>query len=136
LVRSLEQKQELEIVSAWTLTAGIGRPISFRAGAAPDQFRVVFSPETDSRGKISLRVKPEISLRREEGIETRKYDADLPDGASFLVKGLFKVQSDRGVLDRLYPGHSWSSRELVILVTPRVRKQLSSSAFVPTNRGR
>ncbi len=136
LVRGLEQKQELEIVSAWTLTAGVGRPISFRAGTAPDQFRVVFSPEADSGGKISLRVKPEITLQRDEGIETRKYDADLPDGVSFLVKGLLKAQSDRGVLDRIYPGHSWGSRELVILVTPRARRPLSASALVQANRGR
>ncbi|HYL73756.1 MAG TPA: Flp pilus assembly protein CpaB [Bryobacteraceae bacterium] len=136
LVRSLEQKQELEIVSAWTLTAGVGRPISFHAGTAPDQFRVVFSPEADSGGRVSLRVKPEISLQRDEGIETRKYDADLPDGVSFLVKGLLRAQSDRGVLDRIYPGHSWGSRELVILVTPRGRKPLSAAALVQANRGR
>jgi pilus assembly protein CpaB len=136
LVQSLQAKQELEIVSAWTLTAGIGRPISFRAGAAPDLLRVVFSPEADTGGKFSLRVKPEISLRRDEGIETRKYDADLPEGASFLVKGLLQTQNDRPVLDRLYPGHAWASRELVILVTPRTHKTLPTSAFVPTNRGR
>jgi len=136
LVQSLQAKQELEIVSAWTLTAGIGRPISFRAGAAPDLLRVVFSPEADTGGKFSLRVKPEISLRRDEGVETRKYDADLPEGASFLVKGLLQTQNDRPVLDRLYPGHAWASRELVILVTPRTHKTLPTSAFVPTNRGR
>jgi len=98
--------------------------------------RVVFSPEADTGGKFSLRVKPEISLRRDEGVETRKYDADLPEGASFLVKGLLQTQNDRPVLDRLYPGHAWASRELVILVTPRTHKTLPTSAFVPTNRGR
>jgi Flp pilus assembly protein CpaB len=136
LVRSLAAQQQLEVVSAWTLTAGIGRPISFRAGAAPDQFRVMFSPEADSTGKISLRVKPEISLRRDEGVETRKYDADLPDGASFLVKGLLAGQSDRRILDRLYPGHSWGSREMVIFVTSGAHKHAATSAFAQTQRVR
>jgi Flp pilus assembly protein CpaB len=136
LVRGLAEQQQLEVVSAWTLTAGIGRPISFRAGAAPDQFRVMFSPEADSAGKISLRVKPEISLRREEGVETRKYDADLPDGASFLVKGLLAAQSDRRILDRLYPGHAWGSREMVIFVSSGAHKHTATSAFAQTQRVR
>jgi Flp pilus assembly protein CpaB len=136
LVRGLAEQQQLEVVSAWTLTAGIGRPISFRAGAAPDQFRVMFSPEADSAGRISLRVKPEISLRREEGVETRKYDADLPDGASFLVKGLLAAQSDRQILDRLYPGHAWGSREMVIFVSSGAHKHTATSAFAQTQRVR
>jgi len=135
LVKELEQKQELEIVSASKLTAGVGRPISFHAGSSPNQFRVQFSPEADSGGKVSLRVKPEITLQRGEGVETRKYDVDLPDGGSFLVTGLLRSQRDRGVLDRLFPGHSWGSRELVIFVTAKARKQLPASAFAQTNRG-
>jgi hypothetical protein len=136
LVRGLEHRRELEVVSSWTLTAGVGRPISFRAGATPNLLRVQFSPQADSDGKISLRVKPEVTLQHGEGVETRKYASDLPDGASFLVKGLVQDQSDRGILDRLYPGHAWGSRELVIFVTTRGRKQLAASAFTPSNRGR
>jgi Flp pilus assembly protein CpaB len=136
LVLGLQQKQELEVVSAWTLTAGVGRPISFHAGTAPEQLRVLFSPVTDASGKVSLRVKPEITLQRDEGVETRKYDADLPDGASFLVQGFLKTPSERGLLDRLYPGHSWSGRELVIFVTTRGRKQSSTTALAQSNRGR
>lgn len=135
VIRSLERKQELEVVSAWRLTAGLGRPISFRAGAAPDQLRVVFSPAAGAGGKVSLRVKPEISLQRSGGVETRKYDANLPDAGSFLVQGLLEEQSDRGILDRLFPGHSWSGRQLVILVTSRAQQQAPASAFAQTHRG-
>jgi Flp pilus assembly protein CpaB len=136
LVRGLQQKQELEVVSAWTFLAGVGRPSSFRAGTAPEQLRVLFSPVADASGKVSLRVKPEITLQREEGLETRKYDADLPDGASFLVQGFLKTPSEHGLLDRLYPGHSWSGRELVIFVTTRGRRQRSTTALAQSNRGR
>src|SRR6202790_3082814 len=108
LIRRLEQKQELEIVSSWRLTAGVGRPISFRAGTSPSgRLRVQFSPEIDSAGKLSLRVKPEISLQHREGTETRKYVAGLRDDGTFLIRGLLKEQGDRQVLDRIYPGHSW-----------------------------
>ena len=134
IVRRLVEKQELEVVSAWWLMAGLGRPISFRAGAAPYLLRVQFAPEAEAGGKLSLRVRPEITLQRGEGSETRKYDADLPDGSSFLVRGLLANQNDRRYLDRLFPGHSWIGRELVIFVTPHARK-LSASAIAQSGRG-
>jgi pilus assembly protein CpaB len=128
LIRGLEQKQELEIVSSRRLTAGVGRPISFRARAASSgtvpacRLRVQFSPEIDSTGKLSLRVKPEISLRRGEGMETRNYAAPLGNDGTFLVSGLLKDQGDHRVLERLYPEHSWGDRQLVILVTSHRRQ--------------
>jgi Flp pilus assembly protein CpaB len=135
LLQKLQQKQELEIVSAWHLMAGVGRPISYRAGAAPNLIRVQFSPETDAGGKLSLRVRPEITLQRGDAAVTRKYAADLPDGGSFLVKGILEDQNDRKCLDTLFPGHSWTGRDLVILVTSRVVKPVPGSAFAQTNRG-
>ena len=136
LIRGLEQRQELEIVSSWRLTAGVGRPISFRAGTGPAcRLRVQFSPEIDAAGKLSLRVKPEISLQRGEGMETRKYAAGLRDSGPFLVSGLLKDQGDRQVLERLYPGHSWNGHQLVILVTSRDAKQSATAALTHNNRG-
>ena len=118
LVSALEQKQELETVSSWRLTAGVGRPISFRAGTGTAcRLRVQFSPEIDSAGKLNLRVNPEISFKRAQGREKREYAINLPDPGAFLVSGLLKDQSDRQVLERLYPEHLWGGRELVILVT-------------------
>jgi len=135
LLQKLQQKQELEIVSAWHLMAGVGRPISYRAGTMPNLIRVQFSPETDVGGKLSLRVRPEITLQRGDAVITRKYTADLPDGGSFLVKGILQDQNDRKCLDTLFPGHSWTGRDLVILVTSRVVKPVPGSAFAQTNRG-
>ena len=123
LIRGLEQKQQLEIVSSWRLTAGVGRPISFRAGSGPScRLRVQFSPEINAAGKLSLRVKPEISLRRGGGLETRQYATGLRDDGAFLVSGLLSDQGDRAMLERLYPEHSWGDRQLVILVTSHRRQ--------------
>ena len=116
LIHGLEQGQELEVVSSWRLTAGLGRPISFRAGTGPARLHVQFSPEIDSAGKLSLRVKPVVSHQRGQGMETRQYATDVRDPGAFLVSGLLKDQ------ESLYPGHSWSGRQLVILVTSQTRR--------------
>ncbi len=69
LIQSLEQKHQLEVVSSERLMAGVGRPISYRAGAKPYQLRVQFSPEWLAHGKLGLRVKPQIG-RLGRGCET------------------------------------------------------------------
>ncbi len=132
LVHQLEQTQELELVSSSALTASVGRAVSFRAAAAPYRLRVQFALFADPLGKVTLRVQPEVSLGHGAGMETRHYDADLPDGASFLVRGLLQGQND--VLERLFPGHSWSGRELVIYVTARSHRK-PSPAVAQTSRG-
>jgi Flp pilus assembly protein CpaB len=134
LVHKLEQSRELELVSSSMLTAGVGRPVSVRAAAAPYRLRVQFSPATDSMGKLNLRVQPEVSLRNGSGVETRRFDADLPDGASFLVKGLFEEQNEAGILPRLYPGHVWNGRELVIYVTARSHGTIPASSVAQSSR--
>jgi len=134
LIRGLEQKQELEIVSSWRLTAGVGRPISFRAGTSPEcRLRMRFSPEVDSSGKLNLRVQPEITLQRGDGTETRQFAAGVGGAGAFLVSGLLKDQGDRQVLERLYPGTSWNGRQLVILVSSREAAR-SAGAVAATNR--
>lgn len=135
LVRKLEQTKELEVVSSSSLTASLGRPVSVRAAAAPYRLRVQFSPAAGALGKVSLRVQPEVSVRNGPGVETRRYDADLPDGSSFLVRGLLQDADNAEILARLFPGHSWSGRELVIYVTARSHGQAPSSAVAQTGRG-
>jgi hypothetical protein len=135
LVQKLQQNQELEIVSGWHLMAGVGRPISYRAGTSPNLIRVQFSPEEDASGKLNLRVRPEITLQRGDATLTRKYAGALPEGGSFLVRGMLQDQTDRKALDVLFPGHSWAGKDLVILVTSSVLKPVAGSAFAQTNRG-
>ncbi len=140
LVQKLEQSQELEVVSSSLLTTSVGRPVSLRASAAPYRLRVQFAAAAGALGKFSLRVQPEVSLRNGPGVETRRYDADLPDGASFLVRGLLQDhnkadENQAGILARLFPGHSWNGRELVIYVTTKPHGRAPSSAVAETTRG-
>jgi len=136
LLESLKQKHELEIVSSRRLTAGTARPASYRVNAAPYHLRVRFSPALDRNGNANLRVTPEISLPSGDGVETRQYDAALTDGGSFLVQGLARDASGRRAVERLFPGHPWANRELVILVTSGERKSVPVSAQVRTPGGR
>jgi pilus assembly protein CpaB len=128
VVRKLEQKHELELVSSSNLTASVGQPASVRAAAPPYHLRVRFAPSADSLGKVGLLVEPEFSLRRGAGVQTLRYDARMPQDVTFLVRGLLKDQSDSSILTRLYPGHSWSGRQLVIFVTARSRGHVPASA--------
>ena len=134
LVRKLEGSQDLELISSSVMSASVGRPASVRAAAAPYSVRVQFAPAADSQGKVSLRVQPEVSLRNGTDVETRRYDADLPSGVSFLVKGLMQDQNNSGILSRLYPGHSWTGRELVIYVTTPSHGAVPSPSVAQTSR--
>ena len=139
LVRKLEQAHELEVVSSSTLTASARRAATVRAAAASYQLRVQFFPAADRSGKLGLRVEPEISLRRSAGVETSRFDAAVPEDASFLVKGLLKGlindESDAATLGGLFPGHSWAGRELIIFVTARADGSVAASAIAQSNRG-
>jgi Flp pilus assembly protein CpaB len=132
LIQNLQQKHELEVVSSERLMAGVGRPISYRAGAAPYQLRVQFAPEFAPGGRVSLRVRPEISAPSGSGVATSKYDAGLPSDASFLVESGSKDHAP----DRLFPGRSWEQRHLMIFVTAYSIQRSSAVAVAHTGRGR
>jgi hypothetical protein len=131
LIRSLQEKHELEVVGSERLMAGVGRPISYRAGAAPYRLRVQFSPEFTAGGNLSLRVKPEISAPIGSGVASSKYDAGMPANSSFLVES----GSQDHAPDRLFPGQSWEQRHLVIFVTAYPIQQSSQVAVARTGRG-
>jgi Flp pilus assembly protein CpaB len=132
LIQSLRQKKELEVVSSERLMAGVGRPISYRAGAAPYHLRVQFLPELAPGGTVSLRVKPEISAPGGSGVASSKYDAGLPANSNFLVENSSKDHAP----ERLFPGQSWEQRHLVIFVTAYSIQRSSAVAVARTGRGR
>ncbi len=131
LVHSLEQKHQLEVVSSERLMAGVGRPISYRAGAKPYQLRVQFSPEWLPTGQLGLRVKPQIEVP-ESGTAAKKYEAGLPGTSSFLVLGNDPPGQDSP--GRLFPGRSWEHKHLVIFVSTRTIQQTSPLAVARTER--
>jgi hypothetical protein len=142
LIRGLQQKHEVEEVSSERLTAGVGRPISYRAGAKPYQLQVQFSPEWTPSGKLGLRVKPQIGFPGAsadsaiKGNAIRKYDAALPDTSSFLVQGFLNDSTGQDTAGRLFPGSSWEHRHLVVFVSTRPLQQSSPDAVARTDRGR
>jgi len=130
LIQSLREKQELDVVSTGRLMAGVGRPISYRAGAAPYQLRVQFAPELMPAGAVSLRVKPEISAPSGSGVATSKYDGGVPPDSSFLVESGAQ-DPDPG---KLFPERSWKQRHMVIFVTAFSIQQSSAVAVARTGR--
>ncbi len=132
LVRTLEQKREVEVIAAESLSAGMRRGAKFRVGADACQLRVQFSPEPGAGGTVNLRVRPEISFREKGGVETRVYEAELPAGSSFLVTGTLNRES----LERLFPQHSWAGQRAVILVTSDAGGAPQVSALASKHRER
>ena len=127
LVRSLKQKHQLEVVSGERLMAGVGRPISYRAGAKPDELRVQFSPEWLASSKLSLRVKPRIGAS--EGTQTQ-----LPDTSSFLIES--RDPARQNIAAELFPGHSWEHRHLVLFVSAHALQPSSAVAVAGADRRR
>lgn len=132
LIRSLQQKHELEVVSSERLMAGVGRPISYRAGTAPYRLRVQFSPEFATGGAVGLRVKPEISAPSGSGVAAGKYDAGLWSNSNFLLENDSKDHAP----ERLFPGQSWEKRHLVIFVTAYSIPTNSTVAVARTGKER
>jgi len=132
LIRSLQQKHELEVISSERLMAGVGRPISYRAGAAPYQLRVQFSPEFATDGALGLRVQPEISAPSGSGVAAGKYDAGLWSNSNFLLENDSKDRAP----ERLFPEQSWERRHLVIFVTAYSIPENTTVAVARTGKGR
>jgi pilus assembly protein CpaB len=130
LIQSLQERHELEVVSSERLMAGVGRPISYRAGSAPYQLRVQFAPESVPGGTVSLRVRPEIRESSGTGVATSKYDAGFSPDSSFLVES----GSTAHAWDRLFPGRSWQQRHLLIFVTAYSIQRNSAVAVARTGR--
>jgi len=133
LVHALEEKRQLEVVSSERLMAGVGRPISYRAGVRPYQLRVQFTPEWLPNGQLTLRVRPRIEGADSE-IAQNKYEPGLPGASSFLVLANDSAGPDSAA--RLFPGRSWEHKHLVVFVSTRTIQQTSAVAVARTERSR
>jgi hypothetical protein len=136
VLERLASQRQIEILSSAKLVAGVRRPAALNAGAGPCRLRVQLLGGTDRHGENRLRIKPEVTWKRAEGdVESRVYEAGVQGGSDFVVRGFLKGASDRGVLDQLFPGHSWSGQEVVIVVTAEEPKQ-TQAALAKTGRRR
>jgi Flp pilus assembly protein CpaB len=124
LVRGLEQQHQLEVVAGEKLMAGIGRSVSYQAGAKPGNLQLRLSPTWLATNKLTLQVNPQVGAATGSAIQ-------LPDLSSFLIQS---QAEDLGA--RLFPGHSWEHQHLVIFVTTHAIEQSSAVALAGAQRGR
>jgi hypothetical protein len=137
LVRKLEQRHELELISGERLMAGVGRPGSYHVGARPDELRVQFSPEWLGTNQIRLHVKPRIG-------RASAADIQFPTGPSFLLESAVSEPDGGSIAARLFPGRSWEHHHMVIFVSTQTILQKTVDAVARTqddnsqgkNRGR
>src|SRR5580698_9876265 len=137
LVRKLEQRHELELISGERLMAGVGRPGSYHVGAKPDELRVQFSPEWLGTNQIRLHVKPRIG-------RASAADIQFPTGPSFLLESAVSEPDGGSIAARLFPGRSWEHHHMVIFVSTQTILQKTVDAVARTqddnsqgkNRGR
>ncbi|HTS49000.1 MAG TPA: Flp pilus assembly protein CpaB [Bryobacteraceae bacterium] len=127
LIEKLVGEHQVEILSERSLSAAIGRPARFRSGPASGKVGISFFTQAGKDGRLTLRVQPEISSQEKSEIATRLVDAEFPTAGSFLVSGIFNSAGDREAVERLYPGHSWSDGQLLIVFDSREESELSAA---------
>lgn len=136
VIRKLEQSHQIEVISSERLTAGIGRPISYRAGAGDYKLRVRFSPEWISDGKLVLRIKPEAGTPDASGIATINYDVGVSETTGFLLQAFLNDSPGENSAARLFPGRIWKNNHLVVFVATRSLAQTAAVAVARGSRGR
>lgn len=175
MIDALQQENLLSILAEPNLTAMSGESASFLAGGefpipvSADEDRITiefkefgvrldFTPTIVDRGRISLRVRPEVSEITSTGaveiegisipaLSTRRADTTvaLKSGQSFVIAGLlqnninstvdkFPGLGDLPVLGGLFSSQSFrrNQSELIIIVTPYVVKPVSGSDLLST----
>jgi hypothetical protein len=129
LIRSLEQKHELEMVSGERLMAGVGRPISYHVGTKEDELRVQFSPEWRGTNQVRLHVKPRIGVANAPDIQ-------VPETSGFLLESGLSDTAGRPIATQLFPGRSWEHRHLVLFVTTLTIQQTTPEAVAHNTDGK
>ena len=121
-VDGLHSDKAVEVVQSVRMTATTTRPAIFRAASGACRLKLKVASAAQPGGGWNLRVAPEVVRKHESGSESRGTvrEVALGDGAGVVVSGLLDARRDRASLEKLFPGRSWDSRELLILITPVV----------------
>jgi Flp pilus assembly protein CpaB len=120
-----------ELLSSEKLTALDQNGVTLRAGATwkaangnPCGLRIQFVPRLSGNGAIRLRVEPEVTTDLGQGSTTRRVvaDVDLTDGQTIALSGFGQGPEAADLLQKLFGGriNAGASRDLVVLITPRV----------------
>jgi pilus assembly protein CpaC len=172
VIRALEQTNMIKTLAEPTLTAISGESASFLAGGEfpvrqpdgdggtttifkPFGVALAFTPVVLSEGRISLRVKTEVSALGEvfedgQGLTVRRAEStlELPSGGSMVLGGLIEdnVRQTLGavpglgrlpILGALFRSRDFQSEEseLVIIVTPYLVSPVARSALAAPGQG-
>jgi Flp pilus assembly protein CpaB len=143
VIKTLEQKQLLEVLSSTRLTAYNNREISTRPGnqwsATPGVLcglRIQFQPQVGPNRTLRLRVQPEVTTPNSGGgsssVSSRKVVTELAlaDGQSFVVSGLSDPGELPSLAERLFGTKvkDAATRELLVVITPQVLAPVQSAA--------
>jgi Flp pilus assembly protein CpaB len=120
-----------ELLSSEKLTAFDQSGVTMRAGATWKAangnncgLRIQFVPRLSGNGAIRLRVEPEVTTDLGQGSTTRRVvaDVDLVDGQTIALSGFGQGPEAADLLQKLFGGRisAGASRDLVVLITPRV----------------
>ncbi len=120
-----------ELLSSEKLTAFDQSGVTLRAGATWKAangnncgLRIQFVPRLSGNGAIRLRVEPEVTTTLGQGSTTRRVvaDVDLIDGQTIALSGFGQGPDAADLLEKLFGGKisGAASRDLVVLITPRV----------------
>jgi len=134
LVGRLESKKEAEVVRDHAFAAAVGESGVFRVGSGKSRLRVQVIPEAGANGRTKLKIEPEVSRASGPGVETTRYQASLAGAGTFLIEGLLGQPGDRAALEKLFPGHTWADRSLVIIVSAQPDRS-AVSVLPQSNRG-
>jgi pilus assembly protein CpaB len=136
-VDRLEKEHLADVVAASRVVAGSHRPAVVRAGHGTVRLRLQFTAETHG-GKLSLRVRPELTRPSGEGTETRSLDAavELSSNRAAVVSGFIEEPGKGTALEGLFPGHWQAGRELVVLVTAPGARRAETAGLGAVGRGR
>lgn len=170
MIRALEQTNMIKTLAEPTLTAISGESASFNAGGEfpvitpgdppttefkPFGVALAFSPVVLSEGRISLRVKTEVSALGEiinggQSVTTRSAEStlELPSGGSMVLGGLIQdnirqqIDAFPGlgrlpILGTLFRSREFKrdETELVIIVTPYLVSPVARSALAAPGQG-
>jgi Flp pilus assembly protein CpaB len=141
---ALEASRKIEVLLSTDLATGDKRSVSMQTGSAWNVgphamtsdacgLRIRFLPFLGPKGSLRLRVEPEITVSRANGVASHKMETevDLQGGQSFLVMGLSDADDNPVLTERLFHGHlkETAKQELMVLITAQVFQPVHAGAL-------
>ena len=141
VISGLEESHQIEVLSSTRLAGRNHHMVSMQAGTGRVtgdargtwSLRIRFRPALGGNGVLRVRVRPEITSSRSNGLSVRKMETEVEvsSGHSFAVVGLIDAGDWPAISQSLFRGRfkEMGNRELVVLVTPEVQQPVHAAAL-------